>query len=308
MSLPISGSFCGICTIQSCVGGLQSQRSLLNRLAYFYFLQQTSPKNSGSLGLCVPLYTQTHKKWSEQRRSSIKIIPKCFSGLKPETFASEERVFFYSVFFPSMCQWRSEWPLCALQKITMMTVSCITQLCSKTKSLSGLLDPGRRLLLFRAPTITSNCLSWFYIEPCDDFKNESLFTTSASVNSHSQQTGSLDFIKQQLRLPKNYFCFVCPSVCVPGEKAVNSPAAETSKDTLICLAPQSLKCRQIGKVTRQILSESAWHHSSRLEPFCMATPRLAPHGGSVREAVGRAESSPGRLAGRWQCKPLGGSS
>lgn len=34
---------------------------------------------------------------------------------------------------------------------------------------------------------------------------------------------------------KNYFCFVCPSVCVPDEKAVNSPAAETSKDTLICL-------------------------------------------------------------------------
>lgn len=112
-----------------------------------------------------------------------------------------------------MCQWRSEWPLCALQKITMMTVSCITQLCSKTKSLSGLLHPGRRLLLFRAPTIISNCLSWFYIEPCDDFKNESLFTTSASTNSYSQQTGSLDFKKQQLRLPKKLFLF-CLSFCL----------------------------------------------------------------------------------------------
>lgn len=208
-----------------------------------------------------------------------------------------------------MCQWRSEWPLCALQKITMMTASCITQLCSKTKSLSGLLDPGRRLLLFRAPTITLNCLSWFYIEPCDDFKNESLLTTSASANSHSQQTGSLDFKKNNNSgCQKTIFVLFVLLFVYRTKKLSTVQPPRQAKTPWYVFAPQSLKCRQTGKVTRQILSESAWHHSSRLEPFCMATPRLAPHGGSAREAVGQAESSPGRLAGRWQRKPLGGSS
>lgn len=40
----------------------------------------------------------------------------------------------------------------------------------------------------------------------------------------------------------------------------------------------------------------------------MATPRRAPRGGSVREAVGQAESCPPKMAQCWQSKLLGGSS
>lgn len=64
MCLPISTSFCGFCSILSCVGGLRNQRSLLNRLAYFYFLQQTSSK-SQSAHVC-PVQIHIYQKKEER--------------------------------------------------------------------------------------------------------------------------------------------------------------------------------------------------------------------------------------------------
>lgn len=103
MCLPISTSSCGVGSILSCVGGLQSQWSLLNRLAYFYFLQQTRPKKSECTRVSCFRLTFTKKKKLHQ---------------------------------PSLIC-RNEEPLCAL-RITVVSAGSLTQLCSDVESLSGL--------------------------------------------------------------------------------------------------------------------------------------------------------------------------
>lgn len=52
VSSPTRRIFCGTRTIPGCVGGVQSQRTLLDRSAYFYFLQQQQAQTVG-LGTCV---------------------------------------------------------------------------------------------------------------------------------------------------------------------------------------------------------------------------------------------------------------
>lgn len=89
---------------------------------------------------------------------------------------------------------------------------------------------------------------------------------------------------------------VYPTKKTQKQQPVNSPAPETSKDTLICFGEKGYQA---------YLSVSARHRSSHLEPFCMASPRPTPRGVSLREAVGQAESRPGRLAGRWQDRAAG---
>lgn len=97
---------------------------------------------------------------------------------------------------------------------------------------------------------------------------------------------------------------VCPCMYIWRQPSPKS-STDTSKVTLMWSCTQSLRFRwTCCKVTRQIWfrSESASYHSSRLEPFCMATPRQAPCGGSARKAVGQAEPSPhtdGRMLAVW---------
>lgn len=78
----------------------------------------------------------------------------------------------------------------------------------------------------------------------------------------------------------------CQKMCIWKTKRCPKPNINMSKVTVICLCTQILRFRRTCcKVTRQILfcSESASYHSSHLEPFCMATPRQAPCGGSARK-------------------------
>lgn len=77
----------------------------------------------------------------------------------------------------------------------------------------------------------------------------------------------------------------CQRMTVWKKKCPKS-SIDMSKVTAICLCAQILRFRRTCcKVTRQILfcSESASYHSSHLKPFCMATPRQAPCGGSARK-------------------------
>lgn len=196
-----------------------------------------------------------------------------------------------------------------------MTVSGITQPCSDIESPSAPLDPGRCLLVLfvcQDFNFSSHCLSCFFSEWYRGSQTDSL---PAEHQLHSWQQSTISRLhstmRAKYRLQKKLFLYMPP---------VFLRMYIWTKSCLM-LQHRYEQCdfdlflhwdldEHVARLPGRFCSALSQHRIIPLilEPFCMATPRQAPCGGSARKAVGQAEPSPRPMAGCWHCKPLGGSS
>lgn len=171
---------------------------------------------------------------------------------------------FFSIHFPFKCRW-----------------TWVTSVCFNTNgcwrhwaAFAVTLRPSQtlRLLVCQDCNKSMHRLSRFCAKTSRRSWNESVCRASASARSRKvKKISSLHF-----HLWKPRPVSVCSS----------SIRAESCQQIWrVCFCTQSVIYGQTWRrVTRQILSDSASSHSSHMESFGMATPGLAPCGGSLREA------------------------